>query len=206
MSIQNYLPHRFPFLLIDKIIEINKIAKTITNIARQTNLLSLNAAIEAARAGDAGRGFAVVASEIQGLSDQTKNEANEINSLILNIQGKAAELVTTMGNATQSAGEQNLAVLDTGHAFKEIFNSVKDIYKKITNIDEFLDQMNNEKEIIVGLVREINGISNEVAATSGNVQEFTDNQIEIIKEVHGYSDILNNLTVKLNKSVEMFKL
>lgn len=193
-------------LLNEEIVEINKIAKTITNIAKQTNLLSLNASIEAARAGDAGKGFAVVASEIKNLSDQTRNEAEEINKLIINIQNKALELVDTMRSATHSAGEQNAAVADTGEAFDEIFKSIKDINGKVVNIKEFLDEMNNEKANIVNLMREINRISEEVAATSENVQQYTDNQINIIKEVHNYSDELNNLANNLNKSVEMFKL
>ncbi|MCX7708924.1 MAG: methyl-accepting chemotaxis protein [Clostridia bacterium] len=193
-------------LLNEEIIQINRIAQTISNIARQTNLLSLNASIEAARAGEAGRGFGVVADEIKTLSDQTRIEAGGINHIIMNIQNKAAELVQTMECVNLAAEEQNAAVLDTRTAFGDIFNCVKDIGIKIVNINTYLEEMHQEKESIVGLVREINGVSEEVASCSEGIHDFTDSQIKMIREVHDYTDQLNELAGDLNSSIETFKV
>ena len=186
--------------------EINKIARTITNIAKQTKLLSLNASIEAARAGDAGKGFAVVAGEIKNLSDQTSTEAGEINKLINNIQNNAAELVTTMEGVSLAAEEQERAVVSTQKAFGQISAAIQDIDKEIKNIALHLDEMNEEKNNIVYLIRDIKGISMEVAISSDNIQMFTDNQIKMIKDVHNHADALNELASGLNRSIDNFKI
>ncbi|HYF75151.1 MAG TPA: methyl-accepting chemotaxis protein, partial [Candidatus Nitrosocosmicus sp.] len=193
-------------LLNEEIVQINGIVKTISNIARQTNLLSLNASIEAAWAGEAGRGFAVVADEIKTLSDQTRVEAGEINKIIANIQNKAKELVSTMGCVNTAAEDQNAAVMDTRKAFGEIFDSVRDIGVKIVNITSYLEEMHEEKGKIVNLVRAINSTSEEVAACSGGIGDITGEQIKMVKEVHEYTDMLNELAESLNRSVETFKV
>ncbi|MCX8131136.1 MAG: methyl-accepting chemotaxis protein [Clostridia bacterium] len=193
-------------LLSEEITEINKIAKTITNIAKQTNLLALNASIEAARAGDAGKGFSVVAGEIQLLSEQTKSEAGEINKLIFSIQKKSEELVTTMKDANNAADKQNEAVLDTQAAFGSIYKSIKEVIAKTVKISKHLDEMSIQKTGIVGLVRNLNEIAEEIAASSESVQQFTENQIKIVKDVHSYADNLNELVDRLQKSIKHFSL
>lgn len=193
-------------LLYEEMAQINRIAATIRNIARQTHLLSLNASIEAARAGDAGRGFAVVAQEVQELSEKTKGEAEEINHLIGGFQERTTRLVETMKAASQSADKQNQAVSDTHAAFGSIFEAVFGIHVKISEVARYLEVMDEEKEKIILLARENNRLGEVIACSSESVEQFTGNQISMIKEVHVLSDKLTLLAGHLDCSVEMFRV
>ncbi|RCX17539.1 methyl-accepting chemotaxis protein [Anaerobacterium chartisolvens] len=193
-------------MLNEEMTEINKMALAISSIAKQTNLLALNASIEAARAGEAGKGFSVVAGEIHGLSEQTRNQAQEINNLIYNIRDKSIELSRAIEQTSFAVEHQNTAVDNTREAFEKIYGSIGGISEKISYITDYLDQMNNEKDRIVDLVRYINSMSERISTSSENVQNFTTNQIDIIKRVHSCADNLNALSDNLNKSVEAFSL
>ncbi|MCX7921420.1 MAG: methyl-accepting chemotaxis protein [Clostridia bacterium] len=193
-------------MLGEEMHQVNKIIETINNIAKQTNLLSLNAAIEAARAGESGRGFSIVAEEIKKLSEQTTSEAGEINKLINNIHSNAQKLATAMEGASSATNEQDEAVMHTRQAFDQISESIKDISLKIKNIDSYLEEMDYEKESIVKLVRSINNVAEEVAICSENMKEHTKSQVDIVREVDDYSSSVKILAENLDKSVDMFKL
>jgi len=107
--------------------EITDIIHAITSIAEQTNLLALNASIEAARAGEAGRGFAVVADEIRKLAESSSEAAEEIRTIIVDIQGVSQETVTVMNEVSEMNEQQNLALGDVNVAFDKIFSSVDGI-------------------------------------------------------------------------------
>ena len=93
--------------LVNKVYKVNEILGAILNISSQTNLLALNASIEAARAGEAGRGFTVVADEIRGLSEQTKDAANEITSIIQTLLEDAKIASDNVNKSTVSVENQN---------------------------------------------------------------------------------------------------
>jgi len=192
--------------LNEEIREINKMAQTIENIAKQTNLLSFNAAIEAARSGEAGRGFAVVADEIKNLSEQTRTETGEINRLIQNIRKSTTELVDNMESTSHAVDEQNIAVMHAQKAFNEIYNSIKDVNSKISNITVYLEQMKEDKDGIIVMVQEISNVSGEVAVNSERVKDFATNQVNMIKTIHESAASLNTLADNLDKSIVTFKL
>lgn len=114
--------------------EIGKVLEVIRGISEQTNLLALNAAIEAARAGEAGRGFAVVADEVRSLAQRTRDSTREINDMIDRLQAGAQEAVEVMSQGAKQAEEGVRQAEGAGAALREIIHSVNTINEYNTQI------------------------------------------------------------------------
>lgn len=186
--------------------QINAISDTISRITKQTNLLSLNASIEAARAGDAGRGFSVVADEIRKLAEQSNEATTEIKKIIDNIQFKSNLVVDTTERSKEISIEHEKAVSETQKIFNVIINSVSVLTDKVGNIQNFVDDIQIKKENVLGQIKNISTISEETASASEEVTASAEEINASMEEFTTYIQQLKELSEGLEKEINKFSL
>jgi methyl-accepting chemotaxis protein len=193
-------------VLDDNIIEINSISETINNVAKQTNLLSLNAAIEASRANEAGNGFAVVANEVKKLAEQTLESSEIIAKLIKNISNNSKMVSDTAMKSIDKFEEQSEIVSNTIVAFDTIVNQINVVIPKINNVSAIIKNTNTIKDKVMNNVQNISSESEELSASVEEVTQSVEEQSATIVDLSGLSDRLHETARDMIEAIKHFKI
>lgn len=170
--------------------QIGEIVQVIDDIANQTNLLALNAAIEAARAGEQGRGFAVVADEVRKLAERTTKATKEISDMIKRIQNVTDNVVESMKEGSGEVETGKVLAQKAGNSLQEIINASDEVLDVVAQVASASEQQSATSEQISHNVESISKVTHESA--SG------------IQQIAGAADELNKMTVNLKDLISRF--
>ena len=177
--------------------QMQTIVGLISNVAKQTALLSLNASIEAARAGEAGRGFAVVASEISSLAAQTNSATGEINKLISDITTSITEVTKAMEALLASNRQQNEYVGHAADNFDRIHNSTRAIFEQADGLKQTVDAVAVANAHVVENIDNVSAVTQEVTASANETLFSCNRNLESVETLMNIMERLGNEVKKL---------
>ncbi|MDF9842382.1 MULTISPECIES: methyl-accepting chemotaxis protein [unclassified Paenibacillus] len=185
---------------------IFRLVGSIRSISEQTHLLAINAAIEAARAGDSGRGFAVVAQEVRKLSEDVQQTVSEITSITQGIQADSREMVEQLREGVLKTEEGGRQILETGSALADINRSVDVMAGTIDNMGGDIRKMAGASETMNEFSQHISALAQQSAAGVEETSASANEQVQATSEVAAGIGQLRSRLVELEESVTRFRI
>jgi len=192
--------------LMDSTKEIRKILVLLDDIAKHTNLLSLNAAIEASRAGEHGRGFMVVAKEIRQLADQSRGSIIIVSEIIGTIVGEIEQTVQAMNASYPIYQEQISVVKRVDTIFKTVDDRMNDFVEKIEHASYSVNNLQTAQTTLSEMILHVSATAEQSTAISEEVASTSSNQLSISEDLVQTSQRLNELSIELKEILSEFEV
>ena len=187
-------------------LKIKEATTLISSIAEETNLLSLNASIEAARAGDAGRGFAVVASQIQKLAEQSDSSARQIDDIIRALLDDSQKAVETMNQVKEIMQQQSANVSKTGTVFAQVRDGISQSLNGVDEIADKTTRLDAARTGVVDVVQNLTAIAQQNAASTEETSASVIEVSSIMNQISENARQLKEIASILETNVSSFEL
>lgn len=186
--------------------EIENITKVITDITEQTNLLALNAAIEAARAGEHGKGFAVVADEVRKLAEESKNSANKIVGLTSIIQKDTKEVEDSVNLTVQNVDQGVTYLQNAQTSFNTILGAISEMTSQIQEVSASTEEISASTEEVAASVNEMANAAGIAAESSSYMLASVEEQTATMNEINSVAKSLSEGALTIQEELGQFKI